>query len=397
MNKLSVRDLPVSGKRVLVRVDYNVPLSEDGQTVSNGLRIDRSLPTLRYLLEAGASPILMSHLGRPKGEVVPSMSLRPVALELERRLSAPVVFATDCVGDPASSAVSSCPSGGVVLLENLRYHKAETENDVDFARSLAILADVYVNDAFGTVHRAHASVDAVPRLFFGRAAAGLLVEKEIEYLGGAVSNPEHPFVAILGGAKVADKIPVMKNLVDKVDVFLVGGGMAYTFLKVSGVDVGGSKLEPESMELAGEILGAAKALGKLILLPEDHVIADAFSADAEVRTVVGDIPTGWMALDIGPATTKRYVEALSSAKLVIWNGPLGVFEMEPFASGTRTVAEAVARGEATSIVGGGDSAAAAEKFGLSDGFSHVSTGGGASLEMLGGSLLPGLDALSDPG
>jgi phosphoglycerate kinase len=397
VKKLSVRDLDVDGKRVLVRVDYNVPLSEDGSRVENALRIESSLPTLRLLLERGGRPILVSHLGRPKGRVVPEASLRPVARELGRLLGVSVVFGSDCRGEAARDAVEKTPPGSVTLLENLRFHPEEEKNDAGFAAELASLAEVYVNDAFGTVHRAHASVEAVPRLFPGKAAAGLLVEKEIEYLGQALTDPGHPFLAILGGAKVADKIPILRHLVGTVDRFLVGGGMAYTFLLARGETIGASKLEKDSLEVAAAILEEAARAGSEILLPEDHVIARGLEKGVESRVVQGAIPDGWMGLDVGPETARKWAAEVGKARLVIWNGPLGVFEVEPFGEGTRAVAEALAASSAVSIIGGGDSAAAAEKFGVAKKMSHVSTGGGASLEMLAGNPMPGIEALSPAG
>lgn len=395
MKKMGIRDLDLHGKRVLTRVDYNVPL-DDVLNVTDDLRIRRSLPTVEYILEHGGTPVLMSHLGRPKGKVADSMRMDPVARRLEELTGVPVIKMDETVGDTVKQAL---PQGGertIVLLENLRFNEGETKNDPAFAAQLAELGDVYVNDAFGTAHRAHASVVGVPELFDpDKAGAGFLLAKEIEYFGQVLENPDRPMVAILGGAKVSDKLPVVKNLCSIVDQVIIGGGMAYTFLKAIGVEVGDSRVEEESLDAARETLTEAKNMGVEILLPVDHVVADAFKADADHNVVDGHIPEGWMGLDIGPATVALYLETLSRAKTVLWNGPLGVFEWEHFSAGTRAIAESIASMDAVSVVGGGDSAAAAKQFNLEDRFSHISTGGGASLELIEGKVLPGLAVLPE--
>ncbi len=391
-DKLSVRDLDTAGKRVLVRVDFNVPLDERRE-ITDDTRIRAALPTIRHLLESGASVVLMSHLGRPKGKRVEKYSLAPVSAALSRLLARPVKMAPDCVGEETERMCAGLAPGEVILLENLRFHPGEEANDPEFAAALASLGELYVNDAFGTCHRAHASVAGVPKHL--TAAMGFLVEKELEYFGKALTNPRRPFVAITGGAKVKDKLPVLANLLDKVDAFLVGGGMCYTFLKARGEEIGLSKLDAEHLDLARETMEKAAAAGVSFHLPFDHVAAKAFSPDAERLTVRGEIPPGWMGLDIGPESAALFARIAANAGTVVWNGPLGVFEMEPFAAGTRTVAEALAASEAVSIIGGGDTAAAVASFGLADKMSHVSTGGGASLELLQGKVLPGIAALTD--
>src|SRR5688572_1816569 len=383
MPKLSVRDLAVSGKRVLVRVDFNVPL-KDGK-VGDDTRLRASVPTVKLLCDKGARVILVSHLGRPDGKPDPKYSLKPVAPVFAELLGRPVRFAGEDPGE--------LKDGEVALLENVRYHPEEEANDPAFAKKLAGLADLYVNDAFGTAHRAHASTEGAAR-HFKQAAAGLLMEKELEYLGEKMKSPERPFMLILGGAKVSDKILLIENMLSKVDAILIGGGMAYTFLVAKGEAVGASKVEKDRVDTAKKILESARKQRVQIFLPKDHVVADKFDAAAETQVVVR-IPDGWMALDIGPSTSSEYCFTLTGARTIVWNGPVGVFEMDPFAAGTEAVAEALAMGRATTIVGGGDTAAAVEQFGVASKMSHVSTGGGAALELLEGKKLPGVEALTD--
>ena len=390
MNKKTVRDLDVNNKRVLVRVDFNVPLDEK-RHITDDTRIVAALPTIRYLLAQGAAVLLMSHLGRPKGQVKPEFSLATVATRLSELLGQPVGMAQDCVGPAVQQAVAGLEPGDVLLLENLRFHAEETENDPDFARQLASLADLYVNDAFGTAHRAHASTEGVAHNL--PAAAGFLLEKELAFLGRALQSPERPFMAILGGAKISDKIGVIENLLNKVDRLLIGGGMANTFLKAQGYDVAESLVEDDS-------LGSARALmqqGKdKLVLPVDVLAADSFANDAQKQVVEVDaVPEGWRILDIGPETVKNFQEILNRAKTVIWNGPMGVFEFKECAKGTFALAQTLAGLQATTIIGGGDSAAAVEQCGLADNMTHISTGGGASLEFLEGKILPGVAALDD--
>lgn len=393
MDKKTVRDLDVAGKKVLVRVDFNVPLNDKGE-ITDDTRITASLPTIQYLLEQKAAVILMAHLGRPKGQVKPKLSLAPVAKHLGKLLGKKILFAPDCVGEAAQAAASKLKPGHILLLENLRFHKEEEKNDMEFAEKLASLADLYVNDGFGVSHRAHASVEGVTH--FLPAAAGFLLEKEIQYVGQAVTNPLHPFVAIIGGAKVSDKIGVISNLLDKVDTLLIGGGMANTFLAAQGYKMGKSLVEEDKLDLAKELLAKAKKNKVNMLLPTDLVMAAAFAPDAEhVTEKVKNLNQAYMALDIGAETSKAYAEALADAKMIVWNGPMGVFEMDAFCKGTEAVAKAVAKSRATSIVGGGDSVAAIEKLGLAKRITHISTGGGASLEYLEGKVLPGVAALDD--
>lgn len=393
MDKKTVRDLDVAGKKVLVRVDFNVPLNDKGE-ITDDTRITASLPTIQYLLEQKAAVILMAHLGRPKGQVKPELSLAPVANHLGKLLGKKILFALDCVGEAAQAAASKLKPGHILLLENLRFHKEEEKNDMEFAEKLASLADLYVNDGFGVSHRAHASVEGVTH--FLPAAAGFLLEKEIQYVGQAVTNPLHPFVAIIGGAKVSDKIGVISNLLDKVDTLLIGGGMANTFLAAQGYKMGKSLVEEDKLDLAKELLAKAKKNKVNMLLPTDLVMAAAFAPDAEhVTEKVKNLNQAYMALDIGAETSKAYAEALADAKMIVWNGPMGVFEMDAFCKGTEAVAKAVAKSRATSIVGGGDSVAAIEKLGLAKRITHISTGGGASLEYLEGKVLPGVAALDD--
>jgi phosphoglycerate kinase len=391
----SIDDLPLAGRRVLVRVDFNVPLDDDG-AVTDDKRIVESLPTIRRIVDAGGRAVLMSHLGRPKGERKEKYSLRPAAERLAKLLGRDVKLAPDCIGDEVASLVGAMSDGEIVLLENLRFHKEEEANDEAFARSLASLGDVYVNDAFGTAHRAHASTEGVTR-FIAEKGAGYLLMKELKFLGDAVRNPERPFVAVLGGSKVSGKIDVINELLDRCDTIVIGGGMMFTFFRAQGKAVGSSLVEEDRIEVARRILEEAAKRGKNVMLPEDVVLADRFAADAATSVASIDaIPDGWMGLDIGPRSSERFAATIREARTVIWNGPMGVFEMEPFAAGTRAVAdalvEATAKG-ATTIVGGGDSAAAIAQFGLEESVSHVSTGGGASLEFLEGKVLPGVAAL----
>ena len=394
MEKLSITDVELVGKRVLIRVDFNVPL-DDRQQVTDDTRIRAALPTIRYALDKGAKVLLVSHLGRPKGKVVPAMSLVPAAKRLSDLLGKPVAMASDCIGEAVEAAAAQLAPGQVLMLENCRFHAGDEKNDEAMSRALAKLCDVFVNDAFGAAHRAHASTVGVTK-FVPVAAAGFLMAKELEYLGRAMTNPARPFVAILGGAKVSDKIGVLQNLVTKVDALLVGGGMAYTFLKAQGMEVGASLLEADKLDVARTILEAARAKGVTFLLPVDHVIAQKVAADAETRIADSTaIPAGWMGLDIGPKARAAFATAIRGAKTVVWNGPMGVFELTPFREGTFSVARAIAESGAISIVGGGDSVAAVTQAGLADRMSHISTGGGASLEFLEGIELPGVAALTD--
>jgi phosphoglycerate kinase len=388
-NKKTIRDIDVRGKRVLVRVDYNVPIKEG--KVGDDTRIRAAMPTLETLLEQGASLILCSHLGRPKGGPDPKYSLRPVADHLSSLMGKPVAFAEDCIGPAAEQAAKALKPGDVLLLENTRFHPEEEKNNPEMARQLAALADVYVNDAFGSAHRAHASTEGVARYLPG--VSGFLMEKEIQYLGQAVADPKRPFVAILGGAKISDKIGVIRNLLSKADQILIGGGMANTFFKAQGYPVGDSLVEEEALETARQLVqeGSAK-----LRLPVDVVIADKFEADAEMKVMpMGPVPDGWRILDIGPQTVQAYAKPISSAGTVVWNGPMGVFEFPRFAEGTFGIAKAVAESGAVSIVGGGESVAAVKQSGLANKITHISTGGGASLEMLEGIVLPGVAALQD--
>lgn len=388
-NKKMVTDLNVKGKKVLVRVDFNVPI-KDGK-VGDDTRIRAALPTINYLIEHGAAVILCSHLGRPKGEPDPVYSLKPVADYLGNLIDADVKFAEDCIGEPAKVAADALKPGQVLVLENTRFHAGEKKNDPDMAKQLASLADLYVNDAFGSAHRAHASTTGVADYL--PAAAGFLLEKEIKYLGNAIADPKRPFIAILGGAKVSDKIGVIENLLTKADQILIGGGMANTFFKAQDYDMADSLVEGDAIETAKDLL--EKAGGKLVL-PVDVVIADAFDANADSKeTDVADVPAGWRILDIGPKTVEKFSHIIKDAGTVVWNGPMGVFEMDKFAKGTFAIAKALADSDATGIVGGGDSASAINKSGLEDKITHISTGGGASLEMLEGKILPGLAALND--
>jgi len=413
MNKKTLRDVDLKGKRVVMRVDFNVPIKEG--SIKDDTRIKGALPSIRHVLDNGGSLVLMSHLGRPKGKGYEAeFSLKPVAEYLANLLGRPVVFATDCAN--ADADVAALQPGGIVMLENTRFYKAEdgkvkpaegmSDEELkakkaelkakreELAKKLASYGDIYCNDAFGTAHRAHASTAVICK-FVKESVAGFLMEKEIEYLGNAVEKPTRPFVAILGGAKVSDKLAVVKNLLDKVDTLIIGGGMAYTFLKAQGHDVGNSLCEQDQLDYARDMIEKAKANGKQFLLPVDNVAADKFDAEANTQIVGNDIPAGWMALDIGPKTTELYAAAIKGAKTVVWNGPMGCFEMKKFAGGTTGVCQAVAESGAVSIIGGGDSVSAVNKSGLADKMTHISTGGGASLEFLEGKELPGVAALSD--
>ena len=397
MNKKSIKDIAVKGKKVLVRCDFNVPLDENFN-ITDETRIDGALPTIQYLIENGAKVILCSHLGKPKGEPLPKFSLAPVAKKLSEKLGKEVNFAADdnVVGENAKAAVAAMNDGDVVLLQNTRYRAEETKNIESFSKDLASLAEVFVNDAFGTAHRAHCSTVGVTDYIDGEAVCGFLIEKEIEFLGNAVNNPVRPCVAILGGSKVSSKISVINNLLEKVDTLIIGGGMAYTFMKAAGEEVGDSLLEADYLDYANEMVEKAKAKGVNLLLPIDTVVAKEFSNDAEHKTVArGGIEAGWQGLDIGEKTIELYSDAVKSAKTVVWNGPMGVFEMPTFAKGTNAIAKVLAEIDATTIIGGGDSVAAVNQAGLGEKMSHISTGGGASLEFLEGKELPGIVALND--
>ena len=391
--KQTITDITVDNKRVFVRADFNVPLDGDCR-ITDDTRIQKTLPTIKYLLDHHAAVILASHLGRPKGEAVPKFSLKPVAERLSELLGIPVKFAPDCVGPETKAMAEALQPGEVLLLENLRYHKEEEKNDPEFSRQLAELAEVGVNDAFGCCHRAHASVAGITAYL--PMAAGFLLEKEIRFIGGAVDNPAHPFAAIIGGAKVSDKIEVISNLLPKVDLMIIGGGMANTFLAAQGYGIGKSLVEADKIDLAKSLIAQAQEQGTKLLLPVDVMVAAAFDNDADHKVVdVADVPADWMILDVGTKTQELFAKELASMKLIVWNGPMGVFEMENYAKGTEAVAKAVAASDAVSIVGGGDSVSAVNKTGLSDQISHISTGGGASLEYLEGKKLPGVESLSD--
>jgi len=394
MPKLSIRDLDVKGKRVFMRVDFNVPLS-DAQEITDDTRVRASLPSIQWALERGARLILASHLGRPKGKPNPKMSLRPVAARLSQLLGKPVTFATDCVGAEVEEQAATLKDGEVLLLENLRFHPEEEKNNPEFSRRLAALAEVYVNDAFGSAHRAHASTEGITR-YLSPCAAGFLMEKELEYLGKAVENPARPYTAIVGGAKVSDKIELLQNLMKFADSVLVGGAMAYTFLKAQGVEVGLSKTEDDKLDLARDLLQFAERRSIKLRLPSDHVVAEKVDPSATAEVVnTASIPANRLGVDIGPATRAEYAREIARAKTIVWNGPMGVFEIEQFAQGTLEVARAVAASSAVSIVGGGDSVAAVAKAGVAEKITHISTGGGASLEFLSGMTLPGVAALTE--
>lgn len=392
MEKQTVKDISIKDKRVLIRVDFNVPLNEQG-AITDDSRIVKSLATVRYCLDQNSKIILMSHLGRPKGKITPKYSLKPVALHLSKLIKKNVQLLPDCIGDEVEETVNSLKSGDVVLLENLRFHAEEEKNDPEFAKKLARLGDIYVNDAFGAAHRAHASTEGVTRYL--PSVAGFLLDKEITYFDKAISHPERPFITILGGAKVSDKIKLIANLLEKADAILVGGAMAYTFYKVQGIGIGNSKFEPEGVEAAKEALKKSKEKNVPMILPADRVIAQRLEQGVETKITESDIPEGWSGFDIGPKTIEAFKKVLKDAKTIVWNGPVGVFEVPPFDQGTKELAHFMAALKATTIIGGGDTAAAIKAFGLEDKMSHVSTGGGASLEYLEGTVLPGVAALMD--
>ena len=393
MNKKTVKDIDLKGKKVFVRCDFNVPMDEN-QNITDNTRIKAALPTIKYLLEQNCKIILASHLGRPKGEVKPECSLKPVAKELSKLLGKDIIMANDVIGEDATSKAENLKEGEIMLLENVRFHREETDNDPEFAKKLASMAEIFVNDAFGTAHRAHASTTGIADYIPG--VAGFLIEKELKFLGNAINNPERPFVAILGGAKVSDKIGVIDSLLDKVDTLMIGGGMAYTFFKAQGYNVGNSLCEVEKTDLALEEMKKAKAKGVKLLLPIDTKIGKEFKPDTESKTVAWtEIPDEWEGFDIGEKTIEMFKKELQNAKTVIWNGPLGLFEFDQFAIGTNEIAKTLADLDATTIIGGGDSAAAVTKAGLADKMTHISTGGGASLEFLEGKKLPGIECLQD--
>ena len=393
MNKKTVKDIDVKGKKVLVRCDFNVPMDEN-KNITDKTRIVAAIPTIKYLLENNCAIILCSHLGRPKGEFKPEFSLEPVAKELSKLLGKEVIMAKDVVGDDAKTKAANLEQGQIMLLENVRFHREETDNSPEFAKELASMAQIYVNDAFGTAHRAHASTAGVAAYL--PAVSGFLIEKELKFLGNAVNNPERPFVAILGGAKVSDKIGVIDSLLDKVDTLMIGGGMAYTFFKAQGYEVGNSICELDKLDLAKQAMEKAKEKGVKLMLPVDTKIGKEFKPDTESKTVAWtEIPENWEGFDIGEKTIKMFVDELKTAKTVVWNGPLGLFEFDQFAIGTNSIAKVLSEIDATTIIGGGDSAAAVRKAGLEDKMTHISTGGGASLEFLEGKKLPGIECLQD--
>ena len=393
MSKKTVRDIELTGKKVFVRCDFNVPMDEN-KNITDNRRIVAALPTIKYLIEQNCKVILSSHLGRPKGEFKTEYSLAPVATELARLLGQEVLMAKDVIGESAKTLAANLQEGQVMLLENVRFHREETDNEPEFAKELASMAEVFVNDAFGTAHRAHASTEGVSHYL--PSVSGFLIEKELKFLGESLNNPERPFVAILGGAKVSDKIGVIDSLLEKVNTLMIGGGMAYTFFKAQGYEVGNSLCEPDKCELALSLMEKAKAKGVKLMLPVDTKIGKEFKPDTESKTVAwNEIPNEWEGFDIGEKTIEMFKEELKTAKTVIWNGPLGLFEFEQFAIGTNSIANALADLEATTIIGGGDSAAAVEKAGLADKMTHISTGGGASLEFLEGKKLPGIECLQD--
>lgn len=394
MNKKTVKDIDVNGKKVLVRCDFNVPIDSETGKITDNRRIRAALPTIQYLLDHNAKVILCSHLGRPKGEFNLKYSLKPVAEELSKLLNKDVKLAKDVIGESAKELTANMKEGDIVLLENVRFHKEEEQNDPEYSKALASMAEIYVNDAFGTAHRAHSSTTGVADYL--PAVSGFLIEKELEFLGGALENPAHPFVAILGGAKVSDKIGVIENLLDKVDTLIIGGGMAYTFYKAQGHHIGTSICEEDKLDLAKSILEKAQEKGVKLLLPVDNHVSSEYSNNGEEKMVNStEIPDGFMGLDIGPKTIEKFEEAVKDAKTVVWNGPLGVCEFDKFATGTKAVATMLSKIDAITIIGGGDSAAAIEKLGLADKMTHISTGGGASLEFLEGKTLPGIACLQD--
>ena len=393
MSKKTVRDIDLKGNKVFVRCDFNVPMDEN-QNITDNRRIVAALPTIKYLIEQDCKIILASHLGRPKGEVKPEFSLAPVAKELSKQLGQEVLMAKDVIGESAKTLAENLQEGQVMLLENVRFHREETDNNPEFAKELANMAEVFVNDAFGTAHRAHASTEGISHYL--PSVSGFLIEKELKFLGDALNNPERPFVAILGGAKVSDKIGVIDSLLEKVDTLMIGGGMAYTFFKAQGYEVGNSLCEPDKCELALNLMKKAKEKGVKFLLPIDTKVGKEFKPDTESKTVAWtEIPEGWEGFDIGEKTIEMFKNELKTAKTVVWNGPLGLFEFSQFAIGTNAIAHALAELDATTIIGGGDSAAAVEKAGLADKMTHISTGGGASLEFLEGKKLPGIECLQD--
>ena len=393
MSKKTIKDIDLKGKKVFVRCDFNVPMDEN-QNITDNRRIVAALPTIKYLIEQNCKIILASHLGRPKGEFKPEFSLAPVAKELSKQLGQEVLMAKDVIGEDAHKLAENLQEGQVMLLENVRFHKEETDNDPEFAKKLADMAEIFVNDAFGTAHRAHASTEGISHYL--PSVSGFLIEKELKFLGEALNNPERPFVAILGGAKVSDKIGVIDNLLEKVDTLIIGGGMAYTFFKAQGYNIGNSLCELDKCDLALQLLEKAKNKGVKLLLPIDTKIGKEFKPDTESKTdSYAEIPDGWEGLDIGEKTLELFEKELQNAKTVVWNGPVGVFEFEKFAVGTNELAKVISKLDATTIIGGGDSAAAVEKAGLADKMTHISTGGGASLEFLEGKKLPGIECLQD--
>ncbi|MFF2177983.1 phosphoglycerate kinase [Lysinibacillus sp. NPDC058147] len=392
LNKKTMKDIDVKGKRVFVRVDFNVPMADGA--ITDETRIRAAIPTIEYLVEQGAKVILASHLGRPKGEVKEDMRLTAVGVRLAELMGKPVTKLDESIGQEVEEAVANMQNGDIILLENVRFHAGEEKNDPALAEQFAKLADVYVNDAFGAAHRAHASTEGIAK--YVPAVSGFLMQKELDVLGKALSNPEHPFTAIIGGAKVKDKIGVIESLLEKVDHLIIGGGLSFTFIKAQGYDIGKSLLEEDKIDLAKSFIEKAKAKGVQLHMPIDAVVANEFSKDAETQIVdVDAIPADWMGLDIGPKTAAKYAEVIKNSKLIIWNGPMGVFEMDKFANGTKTVADAMAATAGYTVIGGGDSAAAVEKFEVADKMDHISTGGGASLELMEGRELPGIVALND--